>query len=468
MFLKGAALFLALVTTGCAVGPYYRRPAVETPPAWKAAVDSGLWKPAEPSDAAPKGEWWRVFKDKELDALEERALKANQSVKRALARVNEARSIARLSASEFFPDARAGLTYDKFKRSAAGFGGPGSFEAETYTAPLDLSYEVDLWGRIRRSFEAAGNDAAASEAAMRAVLLAVTADVARHYFQLRQLDAEAQILEAAMKLRADALEVTKRRAGEGLVSDLDVARAQNELATAEADLYDVRRRRTETENALAVLCGEGAPSFKIPPSPLDPAAVPPAVPAGLPSALLERRPDVAEAERRLAAANARIGAAQAAFFPTIRLTGSAGYVSTELDTLFEPVSEVWSFAPSVSVPVFQGGRNVANVNAAGARYDQALSDYKQQILVAFADVENALSSLRWLGEEGRAQNAALEASRKASRISNDRYKQGLASFLDSIDAERQRLQAERASVRVASNRLISTVLLIKALGGAWD
>lgn len=461
------ALALTLAS-GCALGPNYSRPAMETSAAWKTAVDSRYWKPAAPRDGEPLGDWWKLFGDPALTALEEQALEANQDIRRAMARVEEARAIARLSGADLVPVAMLNPSYDRFRRSSSGFGGSGSFYGKTFSVPFDLSYEVDLWGRVRRSFEAARADAEAGLAAQQFVLLSVTAEVARRYFELRRLEAETRILSRTLELRGDGLRIAQERASGGLVSDLDLERAKTELAAAEGELFAVQRQRAETENALAVLCGQNASGFKVAAEPLTAEMVPPEVPPGLPSELLERRPDVAEAERVLAAANARIGAAQAAFFPVLRLTGSGGWVSGELDSLFDSSSRVWSFTPSLSVPLFAGGRNTATVKAARARYDQSLAGYRQQVLAAFADVENALSGLQWLGRQAQAQTDAVAAARNAAALSNSRYEQGLSSYLESVDAERQRLQAERGAVQVASDRLISTVLLIKALGGAWE
>jgi multidrug efflux system outer membrane protein len=300
------------------------------------------------------------------------------------------------------------------------------------------------------------------------VLLTVTTDLARRYFELQQLDAEAQILLRTLELRGTALQLAEERAAGGIVSELDVARAKTELSAAEVELLDVRRRRAETENALAVLCGRSASDFFAEPAALELRMPPPAIPPGLPSMLLERRPDVAEAERRLAAAGAGIGAAQAAYFPVVRLTGSAGYVSSELDSIFDASSEVWSLGPSLSLPILAIGRNRAKVLASNAADAVAVARYRQRVLVAFADVENALVNLRWLGQQAHAQAQVVEAARRAAALSDSRYQQGLVQYLEAVDAERQRLQAERGAVRILSQRLISTVLLVKALGGAWD
>lgn len=460
-------LLAVLLAAGCAIGPHYQRPQAEAPVEWKTTVDARHWKPAAPRDQEPHGAWWDVFNDPALASLERQAVEANQDLRQAMARVEQARAAARISGSELLPTVETNPSYEKFKRSSSSFGGSGTFEGETYTVPFDLSYEIDIWGRVRRSFEAARAEAAASLQAQRFVLLRVTSDVARQYFLLRQLDAEAEILVRTLELRRTSLQLAEARAEGGVVSVLDVARARTELSSAESDLLDVRRRRTEVENALAVLCGRNASTFSFDSTPLTADMLPPAIPPGLPSTLLERRPDIAEAERQLAAANARIGVAQAAFFPTLSLTGSAGYVSAELDSIFDNSSQVWSVAPSLSLPLFAGGRNMANLKATQAAHVEAFAVYRQRVLVAFADVESALANLQWLGRQAQAQADVVAAARKAAEISDHRYQQGLVNYLEAVDAERQRLQAERGAVQVLSNRLSSIVLLIKALGGSW-
>ena len=466
---RSALVVTALLTAaGCAIGPTYRKPEVEAPPQWKTTVDARYWQPAAPRDGAPHEAWWDVFDDGRLASLERQALEANQDIQQAIARVEQARALARVSASEFVPSLTAEPSAQKFQRSRSGFGGAGSFKGESYSLPFDLSYEIDLWGRVRRSFEAARAEAAASQAAQRFVLLTVTTEVARRYFQLRQLDAEAELLHRTVELRGRALQMAQDRAEAGMVSALDVARAGTEMSAAEAELLDVRRRRAEVENALAVLCGRNASGFSIEAAPLALEALPPEIPPGLPSTLLERRPDVAEAERLLAAANAHIGVAEAGFFPVLRLTGSAGYVSGELDSIFDSASQVWSVGPSLSLPIFAGGRNVANLQVAKASYDEAFAAYRQRVLTAFSDVENALADLQWLGQQAQAQTQVVEASRTAAKLSDSRYQQGLVNYLESVDAERQRLQAERGAVQILSQRLISTALLIKSLGGSWQ
>lgn len=463
-------LILCMFLSGCTtLGPKYVRPDAAVPKQWKDQQTADLWKEAQPSDDIPKGEWWKYFDDDVLNGLEEQAVQYNQDLKSAMASVSRARAIARIDASEFYPSLELNPEIERSRHTKNNFtstvSGSKSFTSTQYTIPLDLSYEVDLWGRVRRSFEAGAAEAEASAAAYRTVLLTLTADVARNYFLLRALDKEVVVLDETIELRQHAFEVVQRRVEAGITNELDMNRAKTELAQAKADRVDVRRQRAELENALAVLCGQLPTDFRIEHKPLD--LTPPQIPVAVPSELLERRPDIAEAERLVAAANARIGVAQAAFFPTLQLTGSAGLESVRASDLFEWESRVWSLGPSVSLPLFTGGRNKAELDASRADYDKTVADYRQTVLKAFGEVETGLINLRLRAEQSMAQQEVVEAARRTAELSTSRYKQGLVTFLEVVDAERSRLDAELESTRILSQQLISTVLLIKALGGSW-
>ncbi|HEX9780448.1 MAG TPA: efflux transporter outer membrane subunit [bacterium] len=454
-----------IAAAGCAVGPDYVRPAVAVPEVWSTTVSAVAWKPAQPRDGGPIETWWRVFDDPELDSLMWQALRANQELQAAVARVEQARALARVERAPLMPEAELGASAERFQRSLTSVGGRGSLLNNQFRIPFDLSYELDLWGRVRRGFEAARADAQASEADFRAVMLTLTADVARTYLQLRQLDAELGVLERTIALRRDELALIRERLQAGVVSELELARASTELASADAAAIEAARRRAELAHALAVLCGQPASDFRVARAPLD--LVPPLIPPGVPSELLERRPDVAEAERRVAAANARIGVATAAFFPVVRLTGSAGYESAEIDDLIDAHSLVWSLGPSVSVPVFTGGRNTATLRAARAAHEEAAALYRQTVLRAFQEAEDALSGVALGVEAGLAQGRVVEGAQAAARISRERYEQGLVDYLEVVDAERSRLNAELGRVRILSQRLEAAILLVKALGGTW-
>jgi multidrug efflux system outer membrane protein len=468
-----AVLVLAaalVLSAGCAVGPDYKRPesvATNAPPQYK-AESSGTWKEGHPLDHLAKGAWWEVFGDETLNDLERRADNANQGLKAAIASVEQARATARVSRSELMPTINLDPSYTRTHFSPNQEPSFGDFTANSISVPLDLSYEIDLWGRVRRGFESSHADAQASLAAFHNVLLSLHADVAQNYFALRALDAEIATVTGTVSLRREQVRLVRSRFEGGVGNDLDVARAETELATTEAEAASLARRRAELENAIAVLVGENASNFKI--AALTDATwnpQPPEIPAGLPAELLERRPDVAEAERQLAAENARIGVAKASFFPVVRLTGSGGYLSGDVENLFNWDSRVWSIGPSVSLPIFAGGRNLANYSRAKSAYDEAVARYRQQVLVAFGDIESSLSGIKHLANQSAAQQRAVNNSRRAADLAGQRYRSGIVSYLEVVDANREALQAERGNAQLAGGRQIAAVQLIKALGGGW-
>ncbi len=452
------------------IGPDYRRPTNALPAGYKAA-ELGAWKEGGPLDHVPKGNWWEIFGDAGLNELELQAGKANQELKGAVARVDQARATARVARSELLPTLDFDPSFNRQRFSPNQEAGFGGVTVNTFRTPLDLSYEIDLWGRVRRGFESARADAQASLAAFYNVLLTLQGDVAQNYFALRALDAEIATVSATVNLRHEQVRLVRSRFEGGVGSELDVARAETELATTEAEAASLAQRRARLENALAILVGASPAAFKLPAlkdanAPWNPQ--PPAVPAGLPADLLERRPDVAEAERQLAAANARIGVAKAAFFPALALTGSGGYVSADLENLFNWESRAWSIGPSLSLPIFAGGRNRANYQRSQAAFAEAIARYRQQVLVAFGDVENSLAGMRFLIDQAAAQQRAVTNSRRAAELATDRYRAGIVSYLEVVDASRDALQSERANAQIAGQRLITAVQLIKALGGGWS
>jgi multidrug efflux system outer membrane protein len=449
------------------VGPDYRRPTNAVPAAYKAS-ELGVWKEGQPLDNLAKGNWWEIFGDPVLSELETRALSANQNLRAAVARVDQSRSVARVARSELLPKLNFDPSWQRQRYSPNQQPSFGPLTASTYSAPLDLSYEIDLWGRVRRSFESARADAQASLASFYNVLLTLQSDVAQNYFALRALDAEIATVRGTVDLRKEQVRLVRSRFEGGIGSDLDVARAETELATTEADAASLAQRRNELENALAILAGSNPADFRV-------AALgtnawnpqPPVVPAGLPGELLERRPDVAEAERQLASANARIGVAKAAFFPVLTLTGAGGYLSGDVDSLFKWDSRVWSIGPSLSLPIFAGGRNRANYQRAKSGFEEAVAIYRQRVLVAFGEVENSLAGARYLSDQAGARQRAVSNARRAAELAGDRYRSGIVSYLEVVDANREALQAERTSAQIAGQRLINSVQLIKALGGGW-
>ncbi len=452
------------------VGPDYRKPTNSIPAEFKAA-ELGTWQVGRPLDGLPKGAWWEVFADAGLNDLEARAVQSNQELRAAVARVEQARATARVARGEFLPRIDLDPSLVRQRYSPNQIPSFGSVTANTYRAPLDLSYEIDLWGRVRRGYEGARADAQASLAAFQNVRLTLEADVAQNYFRLRALDAEIATVAGTVELRHEQVRLVRSRFDGGIGSELDVARAETELAATEAELAALGQRRAELENALAILVGANPSGFKLAALATANAAwnpQPPGVPAGLPAELLERRPDVAEAERQLAAANARIGVAKAAFFPVLTLTGSGGYVSADVDSLFKWDSRTWSLGPSLTLPIFAGGRNRASLQRARAAHEEAVAKYRQQVLVAFGEVEDSLASIRHLAEQTAAQERAVASARRSVALATDRFRSGIVSYIEVVDASRDAFSAERANAQLAGQRLIAAAQLIKALGGGWD
>ena len=457
-----------LAASGCMVGPKYQRPTVATPAEWR-------WKMAmAQAVAAPASDrWWEVFRDPVLDDLLTQALAANQDIQLAVARVDEARAKARLSKADFFPQLSADPGFNRAQNSAntfmPGAAGPikGARVVHNYfELPLNLSYEADVWGRVRRSVAASRDRAEASVADYHAVLLTVTADTAVGYFLLRSVDSELDVLQNTLKLREESLKLVNSKFKFGAIDALDVARAKADLARTNASIADAKRRREEAVNVVAILCGKQASEFALEHRPLT--APPPEIPSALPSTLLQRRPDIAVAERTLAATNEEIGVAQAAFFPTFALTANGGVQSKELSNLAHWPSVAWTLAANLAQPVFTGGRNRAELDAARARYDQALAAYRQQVLVAFKDVEDALLDIQFLAEQAKALDEAVQAARQVTTLATTRYDQGQVSYLDVVDAQRQQLEVEQQAVAVLGLRMTAAVRMSKALGGGWN
>lgn len=470
MFLKrtflfpGVALALYAGLAGCTLGPDYQRPEVQVPTAYR---ESAPWKEAVPADVLDKGTWWGIYGDPVLDDLQARALVANQDLKAAIARVDQARAAAGIISSNLYPRLDLDPSAQR-SRTSADLSGGQAITGSTLRLPLDLSYEIDLWGRVRRSVEAGTAQYEASQADMQNVLLTLQADLTRNYFNLRSLDSQLDLLRRTIELRSRNLQLVTSLFKNGQVSRLEVAQAQTELANAQADIAALKRRRAATEHALAVLVGEPVANFVLPLAPPSLEVRPPQVTPGLPSALLERRPDIAAAERRMMAANARIGMAEAAFFPAVSLTGSSGYASDELSRLFQWDNRTWSLGPFISLPVFDAGRNRAQLAQAKASWEEAVANYRQQVLVAFREVEDALSDLRILAEQYDAQQRALAAARKAADLSGKRYRAGLVSYLEVVVSERTALATELLATQALEQRFQASVSLIKALGGGWQ
>ena len=465
--MKSAILLLATAALP-SVGPDYVAPKSTAPAAYRDADSAafGAWKTAAPSDTLARGEWWTLFDDPALADLEQRALSANQDLRAAAARVEQARAAAGLARSNYWPQVAADASATREQTSTTIDNPLRNPLGNTIRTPLVASWELDLFGRVRRLSEGARAEAEASADTFESLRLALTAEVASEYFSLRALDRESDILRDSIALRRRALDLVKSRRAGGASTDLDVARVEAELASTEADGAAVANRRSAVQNALAVLIGENASTFALPPAAIALAA-PPAVPVGLPSDLLERRPDVAAAERALAAANARIGVAKAAFFPAISLTGSAGFASGDIDDLVQRDSRVWSIGPRLYLPIFQGGRNRANLARSRAAYDESVAQFRQRVLVAFREVQDALTATRLLGDQAAAQSRATAAATHAAQLAQVRYDAGFVSYFEVIDAQRTALAAQRADAQLAAQRLNTSVALVQALGGGW-
>jgi multidrug efflux system outer membrane protein len=462
----GLGALVAALAAGCAVGPDYTRPAVKTPEAY---TESGPWKVAQPRDSLPKAEWWKVFHDPVLDGLESGAVAASPTLRSALARYDEALAAARATRGNLYPT----LSVDP-SASREGYSGNRQSEfpstrfaytTNSFDLPLDLTYEVDLFGAARRAVESARDIAEAQGATYQNVLLMLEAGVAQNYFTLRSLVSQRELLTRNISLLQDALDLVHKLRKGGANSDLDVYQAETELETVESSAIATDRAIAEQRHALAVLVGENPESFRIDAASLD--AATPFVPVGLPSELLERRPDVAAAERTLAAANARIGVAKAAFFPSIGLTAFAGANSNALSNLLTSGSGEWAAGPLVTIPLFNGGTNLANYRQAKAAYEEALGDYRQQVLVAFQEVEDGLSDLRLLADQAGILERAVNSSGGATKLSIIRYKAGLVSYIEVIDSQRTQLESEISLTQARADRLSATVQLIRALGGGW-
>ena len=457
---------LALLSTGCTLGPDFKRPSIQTPEMWKGQQTTELIQ------SIPEN-WWTIFGDEELNDLQSRAIGANQNLLEAVARVDENRANLRLAKADSYPSVNFNSSVERSRNSVHGSqgniaaGGLVPLEQDRFRTSLDAGYERDLWGRVKRSIESAQAQADAVEASRDTIMLNLTADVAENYFRLRSMDLENEILQRTQSMRQNAFAVNQARLDHGLALPADVSRAENELASVQADLSDARRQRGLYENTLALLLGEAASAFVIEPksSALMP---PPRIPAGLPSELLLRRPDVYEAERTAASRCAEIGVAKAAFLPSIKLTSVVGLESIELRDLFAWESRLWSFGPSVSLPIFSGGRNRANLKAAEARYEQAVAAYRQSVLAAFRDVEDALVNIREYSVQEIALLRAKDAAKRTSDYFSQRLQGGMIGYLDVVDAERTLLQAERAVTQNKGLRNIATVQFIKALGGGWE
>jgi outer membrane protein, multidrug efflux system len=446
----------------------YKKPDVTIPANWQTPAP---WHEASPLDSIPKGSWWMLFGDAELNQYEERAMANNQTLKAAVSRLEEARASARVTASGLYPELDAGPSASRQRvsgnRPLLGATTPLRPDTEnTFTIPFTLNYEVDLFGRVRRSVEAANESLQASAADLENIRLLVSSDLAADYFQLRELDAEIDVVRKAIDFQQKGLDLVNKRHNGGAVSGLDVAQQQTVLDSSITQVYLLQQQRAQYEHAIAVLQGLPASQFQAPVRSLD--AQPPVVPLELPSELLQRRPDIATGEREVAAANSRIGVARAAFYPSIPLVGGGGLESRNITTLFNAPSAMWAIGFSALEPLFAGGRLHAQLEQARASYDENVANYRESALVAFQQVEDALSGLNALQSASQSQQRAVDDAERSLNLANTRYTGGLVTYLDVITAEEQALTNERLATQIQGQRLVTSVYLVKALGGGWD
>jgi NodT family efflux transporter outer membrane factor (OMF) lipoprotein len=475
---SGCVSALLLFACGCTVGPRYSRPAapVPAPDAWKTPPP---WQQAEPKDSIPKGAWWEVFHDPELEGYEQQLLQANQSLAAARARLSQARSLARVATADFFPqvsaDPNAARERGSGNRPLNGANPPvingvaqpiRPYTQNVYTLPFSLSYEADLFGRVRRNVEAANASLQSTAADLGNMQLVLTAELAADYFTLRELDAEYQVVEESADYQRKGLDLVQRRHQGGVASGLEVAQQATVLDSTISQAALVQESRAQYEHAIAVLVGQPAPTFSVPVAPLK--ASPPPLPLGVPSDVLERRPDIANLERQMAYENAQVGIARTAFYPHITLSGTGGGESTDIASLLNAPSFFWSLGADALEPLLQGGRNRANLAATRAAYEQAVANYRQSVLTAFQEVEDGISNLSTLSQALTTQAAAVEDARKALDIANNRYVGGVTNYLDVITAQTTLLSSERLETQLLGQQMVSSVYLVKAIGGGWD
>ena len=451
---------------GCVVGPNYKRPPAPAPEAYKTVAP---WREAAPKDSIPKGAWWEIYQDVELNGYEQQLLNANQSLIAAKDRLNQARALARVASAGYFPTFSTDPSYARTRYSGnrpevITLGNP--LTQNNFQIPFLLNYEPDLFGKVHRTLEAANASLQSTAADMYNVNLVLTAELAADYFSLRELDAETQVVRDAVDIQKKGLQLVDARHAGGVASGLDLAQQQTLLDSTEAQLYLVQQQRAQFEHAIAVLTGNPASAFTVPVRALN--AAPPPVPLGVPSDLLERRPDIATAERQMAFQNALVGVATAAFYPQLTIFGSGGLQSTDITQLFTAPSAVWAVGGDLLQPIFEGGRLRANLAATKSAYDESVANYRESVLTAFQEVEDGLSGLSALSEASITQDAAVADSRRALELANNRYVGGVTSYLDVITAQATLLSNQRLATQLLGQQMVLSVFLVKALGGGWD
>ena len=466
-------LALAMVSaagwlTGCTVGPNYVKPTVEVPAAYK---ENAGWQVAQPQDATLRGNWWEMFNDPQLNALEEQVVVSNQNVAVAEAQFRQARALVQQARAAYFPTVTIGASVNNSSQSAStriSNSSSGRTTPTLFAMAVDASWEVDVWGRIRRLVESSQASAQASAADLENARLSAQTELAQDYFQLRTLDTQKQLLDASIVEFERSLELTNNRYASGVVSRADVLQAQTQLKTTQAQAIDVGVQRAQFEHAIALLIGKPASVVSISAAPLAMTIVPPPIPVGVPSEVLERRPDIASTERQVVAANAQIGVALAAYYPTVSLHATGGFQSTSLSQWISAPSRLWSVGPAISETVFDGGLRAGLTEQARGVYDGTVASYRETVLTAFKEVEDNLAALRILESEAEVQDEAVKAAQQSVTVFTNQYKAGIASYLEVVTAQNAALTNERTAATILGNRMNAAVLLIKALGGGWN
>ena len=457
---------LSLTSWGCTVGPNYKRPAAEVPPAYK---EVGDWKPAQPNDQSLGTNWWEIFQDPQLNELEQQVNVSNQNLKAAEAAYTQARAALRYVRADYFPTITTDPSATRNKTSANRQPHSSQFNGISYTdlqIPFELSYQVDVWGRVRRTVESYRGQAQASAADLATVNLSMHSQLALNYFQARLLDAEEKILNSTVTQYEQALELIESRYQGGIDSELQFQQAKTQLETTRAEAIDVGVARAQYEHAVAILIGKPPADFSLPPLPLT--MPPPPIPVGLPSELLERRPDIASAERLMAAANAQIGVAKAAYYPQINLAAAGGFESGSITTLVSGPSILWSAGPTAAWTLFDVGRRRAASDEAIAAYNQTVANYRQTVLTGFQQVEDNVAALRILEHEGQVEAIAVTAAENYLALAWTRYKGGVTSYLEVTTAQSAALSDELTAVTILGRRMVDAVTLVQALGGGWN
>ena len=469
-----SAFCLLLFSSGCVTGPKYQRPTAPVPPAYKElpadnSPEAQAWKQAQPNDGAIRGKWWEIYNDPQLNALEEQVSISNQNVLAAEVQFRQAREAVRIARAGLFPTVTAAPSIVNSRAPVTSTPGIGSFTPSTrttYDLPVDVSYQADVWGSIRRSVRGSAEAAQVSAALLENARLSFQAELARDYFELHGTDGNQELLERTVKSYEEYLQLTKDRFASGVASGGDVAQAETQLHTARAQLIDLGVARAQFEHAIAILIGKPPSALSIPSAAIK--SPPPPIPVGVPSTLLERRPDIAAAERQMAAVNEQIGIAKAAYYPALLLGATGGFESSGFTKWFTWPSRFWSVGPQLVETVFDAGKRHAQVNLAQAAYDATVANYRQTVLTSFQQVEDNLAALRVLENEARVEDEAVRAARRSLDIATYQYKAGTASYLQVITSQAIALQGERAAVDIHTRRMVASVLLIEALGGGWD